>query len=248
MIAGVAVQLWHNRAANIASYADIVNALLQNTTYEPSWDDTFNSNTGSISKGNVHAQNTYNALVMNALPIVDLKLKMETTDKGVALKWQSSHDKKITNILIEKSKNGVNFVKSGSVQSHETEFTDTNPFKGLSYYRMVRFDENNQTDTSEIASITVNQNLEMRVFPNPATLNDRFTIRYTLEDFLENGRIILSDMYQKTHFVFPLQQQPADTYELELFNERRLSFPSGMYEVILQVGTQTERRKFVILQ
>jgi Subtilase family len=248
MIAGVVIQLWHHFAATTTNYADIANALLQNTVYESSWDGSLSSNTGCSSKGNVHAQNTYNALKGTILPIIDLKLKAETNNEIVKLDWQPLYGKKIKHILVEKSNNAVNFAVAGMVLGNETAFTDNEPLKGVSYYRLVLFDEKNQTDTSKITAITVKQDLDMRVFPNPVQQNDRLIVHYTLESFLEKGLISITDMYQKTHFVYPLRDQPADTYELDFFKAHQLSLPAGMYECMLQIGTQTERRKFVILR
>ncbi|MBK8611718.1 MAG: hypothetical protein IPL84_17730 [Chitinophagaceae bacterium] len=97
---------------------------------------------------------------MNSIP---LPIKLNSFEGAlvadkVKLQWQSSDDENVAIYQIERSSNNRNFTTIGSVPSiHQNSnsyiFTDSQPLKGLSWYRLKITDEYNHINYSKTVVI-----------------------------------------------------------------------------------------------
>lgn len=96
-------------------------------------------------------------------------------DKNL-LNWQTASETHNSHFVIQKSKDGQNFVDIGTVKGHGTtttpqyyDFTDAQPYKGINYYRLKQMDNDGQEDFSKIVAVywlTEGKNT-LSIYPNP---------------------------------------------------------------------------------
>lgn len=92
----------------------------------------------------------------------------------VELNWATAGEKDASHFEIERSTDGVNFEKIGSVSASgnsnrviDYSFIDIHPLSGNAYYRLKQVDYNGQYEYSKIININSVKNSEVQVIPNP---------------------------------------------------------------------------------
>lgn len=83
-------------------------------------------------------------------------------NKGVLLKWTTGSEQNSKGFEIERSPNGVDFIKLGAVSAagfsnseRNYEFTDVNPLEGTSFYRIKQLDDDGSFIYSKIIRINI---------------------------------------------------------------------------------------------
>ena len=114
-----------------------------------------------------------------SLPIHIENLNATTTKEGtILLDWLATHTNGETAFTIEKSNDGQAFSPIGTVSNGSRvpySFTDSKPFKGINYYRLVQIDAAGQKQYSNV--VIANSNLENGIsfsqnpFSNTAIVN-----------------------------------------------------------------------------
>jgi hypothetical protein len=101
-------------------------------------------------------------------------------DEYVSLKWQTGMEENNDHFEIERSTDGVNFVKiitvkavgnSNTIQSYAA--TDAKPAKGLNFYRLKQVDIDSRYTYSSVRLVKFGTDIAPLVFPNP--VSDIFT-------------------------------------------------------------------------
>jgi hypothetical protein len=118
----------------------------------------------------------------NPLPVELLSFEAEVFDqRKVELAWETATETNNDFFTIEKSRDGIHFELVGYVQGAGTspngkryKLTDTNPYSGLSYYRLTQTDFNGASETFPVRAVEVRPEYEVSVFPNPN--NGNFSI------------------------------------------------------------------------
>ena len=105
---------------------------------------------------------------------------------------------------VERSVDGITFDEIGIVPGHGTtanshsyQLLDTNPYKGINYYRLKQTDYDGTTDYSQVVAVSIEMLGKVSVFPNPASNH----INIALADFKE-GQMqyeIYNSVGQKVH-------------------------------------------------
>ncbi len=98
-------------------------------------------------------------------------------NKQVLCNWVTASEKNNDYFTIEHSANAVDFFAIGTVQGHGTtneqynyEFMDSNPLKGVSYYRLKQTDYNGEYSFSPVVPVFLNtDNTGFTLFPNPGS-------------------------------------------------------------------------------
>ena len=115
------------------------------------------------------------------------------------LTWSSLGEINNAGFEIERSADGIEFVKIGWVNEHgnsneeiEYTFVDKDPLLGKNYYRLRQVDYDGRFEYSKIVSLQMEVN-DLSIFPNPAS--DLIQISGVKEDFIYiisdiNGHII----------------------------------------------------------
>lgn len=109
------------------------------------------------------------------LPVQYLSFTGKKDNGIVELNWATASEKDASHFDIERSANGVNFEKIGSVSASgnsnrviDYSFVDTNPVSGNAYYRLKQVDYNGQYEYSKIININSVKNAEeVQIVPNP---------------------------------------------------------------------------------
>ncbi|GEM_PF-4185730 len=111
------------------------------------------------------------------LPVTISSFVAGLVNNHTQLKWNVGTEDNVNHYEVERSQNGVDFLKVATVSasgSSTYHATDANPQLGINYYRLVSIDNDGTTDTYKdiqtvkVASLAV---ASVQVLPNPVTSN-----------------------------------------------------------------------------
>jgi hypothetical protein len=106
-------------------------------------------------------------------------------DKNL-LNWQTASEINNSHFLIQKSKDGQNFVDIGTVKGHGTtttpqyyDFVDEKPFLGINYYRLKQVDNDGKAEFSKTVSVNwlKEGKQTLSLYPNPT--HNILTVEHT---------------------------------------------------------------------
>jgi hypothetical protein len=110
------------------------------------------------------------------LPITLLDFMAVKNGTEVNINWQTETEINNDYFIVEKSKNGIDFIGSESIKgagnSQSTlnyQTTDHSPYNGISYYRLKQVDYDGTVSYSKIVAVNFNDNKNINVYPNPGT-------------------------------------------------------------------------------
>lgn len=136
-----------------------------------------NSNEGS--KASDRLLLVFDNALLAPLPVkfVDVKA-VRKDDKSVLVNWTVSQEVNINKYEVERSVNGVDFIKIGSVlalnnvSTHGYDFIDEQPNFGVNYYRIRSVEAMGTTQLSKTVKIvSAISKQQFTIFPNPVTNN-----------------------------------------------------------------------------
>lgn len=129
----------------------------------------FNDGNGSNS-GHVRV---YNMEVALPVEVVSLSAKVDFDD--VLVNWTTASELNNAGFWIQKSKDGDDWINVGFVQGKGTSndlndymYWDQAPFTGMNYYRLNQIDFDGVFEYSKVIQISLLQNKQIKVYPNPA--------------------------------------------------------------------------------
>ena len=206
---------------------------------------------GSVSSFTQLGSGTF-ALGLKYLPLPVDFLRLEATPQGkkVLLKWTSFVEKDLDHYDIEKSVDGVSFVKMGDqkalgnkglAQNYNT--ADVSPANGLNYYRLKVYDMDGTSRYSQIVSAKVTFDAGFSIYPNP---NDGSYVKISSEVALPEGdiQVTITDISGKlVHTEVIKAGSRTDTNSFEL---KSLRLSSGLHFINLKGKTLTTRLKLMI--
>jgi hypothetical protein len=106
--------------------------------------------------------------------LVNIDVK-QTGKKETTLTWKTSTETDMANFEIEKGLSKAEFNRIGDVKAsnkisgNNYKFVDTNASAGINYYRIKMNELNGKNTFSKIVSVTIEELLAMKAFPNPFT-------------------------------------------------------------------------------
>jgi hypothetical protein len=96
-------------------------------------------------------------------------------NNNVNLQWTTSQEVNTQAFIVERSFNGVNFERVGTVNARGNgttgstyQFIDNKPASGNNYYRLKTVDFDNKTENSRILKINFGKAFTVSLTPNPA--------------------------------------------------------------------------------
>lgn len=111
----------------------------------------------------------------SALPISLISFNALQKPSAIVISWSTASELNNDYFTIERSNNGSNFSKIGTVKgvgtaSTETNysFTDNYPKTGINYYRLTQTDFNGNSETFVPVSVMNTLSTSFKVWPNPA--------------------------------------------------------------------------------
>ncbi len=112
----------------------------------------------------------------NVLPIQLISFDAEPVNGQVDLKWVTATEKNNDHFEVERSKDGLKFEKVFSVKAgrdgnyaglQNYGGTDTEPYGGLSYYRLKQVDKTGAFSYAPIVWVNMDSNRALEIYPNP---------------------------------------------------------------------------------
>ncbi len=168
----------------------------------------------------------------NPLPIELTNFKAENKNNIVEITWTTASEKNNDYFEIEKSKDGIFFTPIAKIDGHGNSLAthhyfaeDTQPYCGISYYRLKQVDYDGTITTHPI--VTVNKAIDRNIFiyPIPAS----HVLHYTVSPELVGATAILVDVLgkeiknniiisnEKGHIY--VDDVPSGTYQLRMFTD-----------------------------
>ena len=228
---------WHSGSV-VNDYANLTIAHYDGTT---DWDGIASTPVGTNSSGTITsdaAVTTFSPFTIgsissaNPLPIRILYFDVRFNEKfdHVILDWRTASEKNNDYFSIERSVDGINWIKIGEVNGAGTsnipvsyQYFDFDVFRGLTYYRLKQVDFDGEFDYSDIKLVNF-QKAENLVYPNPSS--GEFYINGVKE---ENDNVLVINSLSELVFSGKLQN-----------NKINLSFLSkGIYFLI--INNQSEK-------
>jgi fibronectin-binding autotransporter adhesin len=142
--------------------------------------------------------------IINALPIELSAFAASVTPAGVALEWKTLSELNNDYFEVQRSADGLEFMKIGEVPGHGTSrvpvsysFDDPHPLVGRSYYRLKQVDFDGVFSYSKIVSV-FNESAEGNRFTvYPVPINRGETLSLSIKDDVQvldqMGNIVLTD-------------------------------------------------------
>jgi hypothetical protein len=119
------------------------------------------------------------SVICSSFRLLDVEFSffdVKVLNNTVVLEWKTSSEINNDYFKIVRSVNGSDFNEvvqiSGAGNSQEElyySFTDEKPFYGISYYRIIQTAYDGHETFSELKAVTIENNFNVSVFPNPAS-------------------------------------------------------------------------------
>jgi hypothetical protein len=110
----------------------------------------------------------------NVLPVAFTDIKAAQKDKNIQIDWRVASQTGITGYEVEKSPDGINFIKTTSVAAKSNSsvasytWPDVNPLQGNNYYRIKAIQTDGRIVISNVVVVKMNVTKPgVLVFPNP---------------------------------------------------------------------------------
>ncbi|MCU0438360.1 MAG: T9SS type A sorting domain-containing protein [Raineya sp.] len=210
-----------------------------------SWDAPYTASSAGVISGvgSVTAQNIrdFSPFVISReirpLPVQLLNFSAQAKNSVVLLSWIIAQNVNNEFYTVERSGNGVQFEKIGTIKSENRDnyqWTDKKPLEGISYYRLKRQDDKGNIEYSQIEAVnfltTIKEGLS--IIPNPSNGENVLVILQT--QVKEKGIINITDALGRN-----ILQEMIDTDNNGRGDKQiRLGLAKGIY--IVQVITETK--------
>jgi endoglucanase Acf2 len=127
------------------------------------------------------------------MPVQFLSLETRRIEEGALLHWITSSEKDNDHFIVERSRDGVHFEIIGKVNGKgdsntETHyyFTDSDPYPGISYYRIRQVDRDGKYSFSDVVKLSSEGGLDIvQIYPNPVESDLTIVIASETEKELE---------------------------------------------------------------
>jgi hypothetical protein len=182
------------------------------------------------------------------LPVIFENFAITNLDDNASLQWQTTKEKNVMTYFVERSDDGAQFNQIGSVKSTVNflgnyAFTDNNPVKGISYYRIKEMDIDGNVTYSEIRSFNMKLSATFTVnfYPNPIKAEELLLVNFNAFGFEDESYIIIYDNLGKEIIKENLKGG------LNVINLKRTMQP-GIYHVEVTCGQKWYQDKLIVIK
>lgn len=152
-------------------------------------DDSIIATAGRINSIRITVTFSYSTLPVTLISFTAIK-----AGSTVKLNWKTASENNMALYEVERSINAVQFTSIMTIPSvnaplFEYTYTDNNPVKGISYYRLVMKELTGEQKYSQVVAVSFAKNMNVSLYPSPwkkgATLNvsnmnsEKLTIHFT---------------------------------------------------------------------
>lgn len=180
-----------------------------------------------------------NSNIIASVPVTLTQFFGKATNQSVLLSWTTASEHNNHGFEIERSRNGLTWEKigfeigNGSIKEMTNyEFEDSNPLRGINYYRLKQLDYDGNFEYSKIIhlSIAASQHHSINLSPNP--VSDILDIQ--IDDFdgqyfsIYNvyGQLVKTGKFKSNQLSIPVYDLPSGQYYLEIrsdFGQKRIA-------------------------
>jgi len=144
---------------------------------------------------------------LRPLPVTFVDVKAIKQKEQVNVTWKVENEINIRDYAVEKSANGVNFAKVGTVLAsglNEYAHIDESPFVGNNFYRIRSIGVTGEISYSKIVKVSYEAEPMISIYPNPIKADRKSTIsfknvtagRYTLKLTNNLGQVLMRKVIQ----------------------------------------------------
>jgi hypothetical protein len=181
------------------------------------------------------------------LPVEFLSLEAQPDGNVVDVNWSTAVEMNTDYFIVQHSKDGVVFEDVAKVQAAGNSSTlkkyssiDSDPYDGVSYYRLKQFDLDGKFAFSNIVAVNMSSENEFSVFPNPAKGPFNVGISGAKGDRIH---VVVRDILGKELYSEVIVLS-SDSQVITIDLSGKLS--SGVYEVIASSNHKIYQKKIVI--
>jgi hypothetical protein len=188
---------------------------------------------------------------LTTLPLHLLGVKAIQQNEGVSVKWTAESEVDMDRYEVEKSADGQQFKKIGSVLAKENpgpsssyNWFDLTPFDGDNFYRIRSLSKSGEIKYSSIAKVRILKGTaSINLYPNPLTgkvlslvLNNIEKDEYVVNIFNTSGQIV--------HSVNINHPGGSVTHPLRMFK----TLPPGIYQLHILIAGKVEKISLMVQQ
>lgn len=150
-------------------------------------------------------------IILNPLPLTLLSFTGQRGNNGVTLKWTTTDEKNVSHFEIERSNNGIAFIKLGTVTAASVSginnyvFDDITPKTGTNYYRLKMVDTDGSFEWSKIINLKFSHEPQITIYPVPAsaTITVQFANQFKHLEIVDMaGRVLFrKNITQQTEII-----------------------------------------------
>lgn len=165
-------ELNNNTEPNITLYSSFNNGTSWNLVNQT----TLNTAINYLTTTEVNSLSLFTLFsIGSVLPLQSLTLKSKITNGKILLQWNETNEFDTKLFEIEKSLNGVDFLKIGSTSDIKNDnsnfsyqFTDDRAKQGINYYRLKQINHHALSMYSPVIKVLLTDEVEIKLSPNPA--------------------------------------------------------------------------------
>lgn len=183
----------------------------------------------------------------NPLPIELATFSAELVKKKVEMKWTTQAEINNDYFTVERSPDNINFEQIGTLpgsgttsQTHDYNFTDESPLRGISYYRLRQTDFDGKTEYFP-AVVIRNMRSTFTVYPNPAT-SPAVHIAFD-SDLLQYYTVNVQDI---TGREIPFRLENRQNGDTQLVFDEAWYKPGSMYIISASDGMEVMKEKLIL--
>lgn len=200
---------------------------------------------GGVGNSGYTAMQSFTTLSV-VLPINGIELLAKRNEANVIVNWSTQSEQNSSYFEIERSYNGIDFIKIGQMQasgfSSTTklyQFTDVTAAKSLIFYRLKMIDVNASYKFSPIIKVPKSgvNNQEFLLYPNPAISDVSVALNESTKE------VLLLKVTNQLGQVVKSTQVIKGTHLLKLDIS---GLPSGIYSVVLTGSEFVQAKKLII--
>ncbi len=180
-------------------------------------------------------------LVTSPVPLSLLSFNATYDNNKVKLLWSTENEINTRNFEVERSTDGTIFAAIGNVNAknaagkNEYSLVDNNPVNGVSFYRLKIVDRDGSFKYSNVISVNIKKQTELKLFPNPV----RDNLFVTHAKAIQGAKLEVYAMDGRKITDFAINKDAVQS------TVNAASLPKGNYNLVFVNGAEVQFIKFV---